>query len=111
MRLKAPFIDRDIGPAWADNGSPEQNQGIQSNQAAIPVPRNKSVNNWGSGTQFNNQGGNQNVATTGGTLIVGSTFNGEVHFGIKKEEFQGKIITLQKISNVAINSNIPQLNS
>lgn len=90
---KPQGINRETNQGISNHHSTERNHGTQSNRVEGSVLRSSSVNNWGAGSQFNNEGGSQN-AVTGGVSIAGSVFNGNVNIGIEKEECRGKIFAL-----------------
>ncbi|KAK6448848.1 hypothetical protein FP744_10005098 [Trichoderma asperellum] len=91
---KLQGINRETNQGISNHHFTERNHATQSNRVEGSVLRSSSVNNWGAGSQFNNEGGSQNVVT-GGVSIAGSVFNGNVNIGIEKEECRAEI--LQKL--------------
>lgn len=99
--LKAQIISKGTGQAGANHNSSEHYQSTQFNNAESSVAKS-SYNNWGTGSQYNNEEGSQNVATTGGMQFVSSIFYGEVHFGLKKEEARGEIPVILNTPNACV---------
>lgn len=105
--VQTRVINRATSQPGANHDSTEHNQRTQSHKIESSVMNSSSFAiNSGSGSQFNNKEGNQNIVTKG-TLIAGSTFNGEVHFDVRDEESRGKTTPSRNKSEVDNNSNIP----
>ncbi|PTB77034.1 hypothetical protein M440DRAFT_1355392, partial [Trichoderma longibrachiatum ATCC 18648] len=88
---KSRAIDREHGRVGARQHATSQGQGLRPSRHQTSIIRDRPAINWGSGLQCNNHGGTQNVVT-GGTLIAGSTFNGEVQFIGEERESRAEIL-------------------